>query len=73
MKVISPESPLKQYWDAFSNIFFMIHIFFIPIRVSFSFNNLGEPPLSATFIMYFLPPILMIFEIVLNFNTAFYK
>lgn len=71
--VIQPESALKQYWDIFSNIFFVINIFYIPVRVSFSFKNVEEPHYFITFLLYYLPPILLIFEIILNFNTAFYK
>ncbi|KAL4452990.1 hypothetical protein ABPG73_011071 [Tetrahymena malaccensis] len=73
IQVIQPESTFKQYWDFFSNIFFIVNIFYIPVRVSFDFTHIDYPSMPITFVLYYLPPILLIIEMILKLNTAIYK
>lgn len=48
----------------------VINIFYVPMKLSFKIENINE---TVQVFVETLPSILFILEIILNFNTAFYK
>lgn len=50
-----------------------MNIFFIPIRLSFSLNSGEYLSFAASFVLYSLPLFVLILDLFINLNTAFYK
>ena len=70
INVTLPDSYFKIIWDLIVMTVLIVNITFIPLRVAFKINISQNA--VATIIMDRLPIYIFIFEIMINFKTAFY-
>jgi hypothetical protein len=57
-------------WDSIVVFFIVINIFYIPMRISFSIDKSNSA--VSLLLLETIPSYIFMFEILLNFNTAFY-
>ena len=69
-EVIFPDSIFKIIFDLFSMLIILFEIMEIPILISFN-DEIEVPDLLLKFHLFFT--IYFFVEIILNFNTGFYK
>ena len=70
IKPIKPDNSLKIVWDSVVFFILLINIVYIPLKISF---DLESVPQGLGFILETIPQYIFIFEIILNFNVAYYS
>lgn len=72
-----PDGKIRIAWDLIYTILLAINILWIPVKVAFGFNRhiLYEEdiPVSVKILVGYLPGILFLGEIIINFNTGFFE
>ncbi|CAD8070386.1 unnamed protein product [Paramecium sonneborni] len=69
IKPIRPDHSLKLYWDVLVFLILLINILYIPLKISFEISVVD----GADFFLDTLPQYVFVFEILLNFNVAYYS
>ncbi|CAD8067514.1 unnamed protein product [Paramecium primaurelia] len=69
IKPIRPDNSLKLYWDVLVFLILLINILYIPLKISFQISVVD----GADFFLDTLPQYVFVFEILLNFNVAYYS
>ncbi|CAD8074933.1 unnamed protein product [Paramecium sonneborni] len=69
IKPIKPDNLLKLYWDVIVFLILLINILYIPLKISFEISVVD----GADFFLDTLPQYVFVFEILLNFNVAYYS
>ncbi|CAD8158681.1 unnamed protein product [Paramecium octaurelia] len=69
IKPIRPDNSLKLYWDVVVFLILLINILYIPLKISFQISLVD----GADFFLDTLPQYVFVFEILLNFNVAYYS
>ncbi|CAD8060203.1 unnamed protein product [Paramecium primaurelia] len=69
IKPIKPDNILKLQWDVVVFLILLINIFYIPLKISFDITVVD----GVDFFLDTLPQYVFLFEILLNFNVAYYS
>ncbi len=69
--VIQPDSYYKILWDIFIVFIIVINIFYLPMKLAFSVVNTEN--FVTDFFLDTIPSWAFLMEIIINFNTAYYK
>jgi hypothetical protein len=69
--VIQPDSLFKVVWDSLVIMVIIVNIFYIPMKLSFNFENVEN--IFAQIMLETLPSWVLVCDIVLTFNTAYYR
>ncbi|CAD8145901.1 unnamed protein product [Paramecium octaurelia] len=69
IKPIKPDNILKLQWDVVVFLILLINILYIPLKISFDINVVD----GVDFFLDTLPQYVFVFEILLNFNVAYYS
>ncbi len=67
---IEPDSIFKLIWDLTLLIFILLNIFYIPMKISFHFDNSNQ---TSSLIFEKIPIWVYFTDIFLQFNMAYYK
>ncbi|CAK77349.1 unnamed protein product (macronuclear) [Paramecium tetraurelia] len=69
IKPIKPDNSYKLYWDVLVFFILLINIIYIPLKISFEISVVD----GANLLLDTLPQYVFVFEILLNFNVAYYS
>ncbi|CAD8064276.1 unnamed protein product [Paramecium sonneborni] len=69
IRPIKPDNLLKLYWDVVVFLILLINLLYIPLKISFDITVVD----GVDYFLDTLPQYVFVFEILLNFNVAYYS
>ena len=70
--VILPDGYFTMFWDTFIVFTILVNIFYLPMKISFELGEMQDYAF-LDFLFEVIPSITFTLEILINFNTAFYR